>query len=226
MKKAINTLVWLLLAVAVIVCLVQFTKLNDQAAELTNVKQAYQERVQAARDSIAEISRENAFLIDQVVGQKGNIENLHRRIAAIIQAGQDADQAIALLPPGEVVQVFDSLTGEFPESKLLEADSDLVVAHTERVREANRLMTSINFISEQSRVKSLLIASQDTIINNLEAVNLNSGIHIQQLERIIELKDSQLQEYEKIIADCERRRKKDRYILGGVAILALFGLVF
>jgi len=219
MRKTINTLVYLLLVVFVVVCLVQFTKLNEQAGEFTFVKQTYEQRIAEVRDSLATTDDQNEILLGQVEAQKANIQNLYQRIAAITQAWQEP----VFLPPDEVVEVFDSLTGNYPQSSIVDGS---VLTSIERVREANSLIRSVYFISEESFVKSLIIASQDSIITNLESVNLNKGIQVQQLERIISMKDSQLIEYEKIISDCTRKRKTDQYIKGGLIVIALFGLVF
>lgn len=183
--------------------------INEQALER-------ERQIQASRDSIGVLQRENDDLLDDIKSSRANIERLNRRIAALIEAGQQQDNQIVLLPPDETVRMFDSLTGDFSASQMMEDDTIAVLTQLERIRETNRLITVFHFTQEESAVKSLLIASQDSIINYLEAVRINDGIKIEHLERIIALKDDQLNEYQRVIDEGVKRRKLDNWIKAGM----------
>lgn len=196
--------------------------INEQALE-------WERQIQASRDSIGVLQRKNDDLLDDIKSSRANIERLNRRVAALIEAGQQQDNQIVLLPPDETVRLFDSLTGDFPASAIAENDSNAVLTHSERIRDANRGLVGLHFTLEELAVKSLLIASQDSVINYLEAVRVNDGIHIGQLERIIAVKDEQLNEYDRVISEAIKKRKIDNWIKGtlfGALVVALFLCIF
>ncbi len=208
---------WILIGIIIGAALVwQFRVKPCEISE--QQKKEWAEQIQAARDSIESLQGVNDELLAEVQSSKQNIERLNRRIAALIQAGQDQDNDIVLLPADETVKMFDSLTGDFWPSVIVESDSNSVLTHLERIRKANRAKVGLYFTLQESAVKSLLIASQDSIINSLEGVNLNQGIQLGQKDRIIALKDQQLNEYESVIDQAAKRRKIDNWIKAGLII--------
>lgn len=142
------------------------------------------------------------------------IERLKRELA-------EAENELNLLPGPEQVQVFDqNFPGPF-ESLIL---GDTVLTALERVRQANLTKTRLLFTERESAEKTLLIASQDTIINKLEAVNLNSEIANENLRLSLERKDAVINEQQRVIDEAIRKRKVDgviRWVLVGGFLVAL-----
>ena len=142
------------------------------------------------------------------------IERLKRELA-------EAENELILLPGPEQVQVFDqNFPGPF-ESLVL---GDTVFTHLERVRQANLTKTRLLFTERESAEKTLLIASQDTIIGKLEAVNLNGEIERDLLRGVIANKDGVINEQQRVIDEAIRKRKVDaviRWVLVGGILVAL-----
>jgi len=142
------------------------------------------------------------------------IERLKRELA-------EAENELILLPGPEQVQLFDeNFPGPF-ESLVL---GDTVLTHLERVRQANLTKTRLLFTERESSEKTLLIASQDTIIGKLEAVNLNGEIANENLRLSLKRKDAVINEQQRVIDEAIRKRKVDaviRWILVGGILVAL-----
>lgn len=142
------------------------------------------------------------------------IERLKRELA-------EAENELNLLPGPEQVQVFDqNFPGPF-ESLIL---GDTVLTALERVRRANEAKLRLSFALQENAQQGLLIASQDTIINKLEAVNLNSEISNENLRLSLERKNAVINEQQRVIDEAIRKRKADgviRWVLVGGFLVAL-----
>ena len=141
------------------------------------------------------------------------IERLKRELA-------EAENELILLPGPEQVQLFDeNFPGPFASLIL----GDTVLTHLERVRQANLTKTRLLFAECESAEKTLLIASQDTIIKKLEAVNLNGEIERDLLRGVIANKDGVINEQQRVIDEAIRKRKVDaviRWVLvGGILVV-------
>ena len=142
------------------------------------------------------------------------IERLKRELA-------EAENELILLPGPEQVQLFDE---NFPGPFVSLILGDTVLMHLERVRQANLTKTRLLFTERESAEKTLLIASQDTIIGKLEAVNLNSEIANENLRLSLKRKDGVINEQQRVIDEAIRKRKVDaviRWVLVGGFLVAL-----
>jgi hypothetical protein len=169
-------------------------------------------------DSLAGV---NEGLIKEIEYQKQISDTYRWTIERLKRELAEAENELILLPGPEQVQLFDeNFPGPF-ESLVL---GDTVVTHLDRVGEANLTKTRLLFTERESAEKTLLIASQDTIIGKLEAVNLNGEIERDLLRGVIANKDGVINEQQRVIGEAIRKRKVDaviRWVLVGGFLVAL-----
>lgn len=196
----------------------------------SRLKQDYELRIaeheayiQRANDSIAQKIAENEALQIGIDKQKQNTDSLMGRISYLEKNQQQAETDVLLLTPNESTKFFDSRTAN-PKETVLRGDTALT--SLEAIREANRLFVVLDYTLQASTLKTAVIASQDSTIKKLEAVNKNQGIIIDQKDLIIEKKDGIIESYEGIIADCQRRKKIEAFarwvLIGGIWVALLF----
>ena len=169
-------------------------------------------------DSLAGV---NEGLIKEIEYQKQISDTYRWTIERLKRELAEAENELILLPGPEQVQLFDeNFPGPF-ESLVL---GDTVLTHLERVGQANLTKTRLLFAERESAEKTLLIASQDTIIGKLEAVNLNGEIERDLLRGVIANKDGVINEQQRVIDEAIRKRKVDaviRWVLVGGFLVAL-----
>jgi hypothetical protein len=181
--------------------------------------------LQAQADGFIQIADsldfQNENLKKEIEYQKQISETYKWRIEKLKRELAEAENELILLPGPEQVQLFDqNFPGPF-ESLIL---GDTVLTHLERVGEANLTKTRLLFTERESAEKTLLIASQDTIIGKLEAVNLNGKIERDLLRGVIANKDGVINEQQRVIDEAIRKRKVDaviRWVLVGGILVAL-----
>jgi hypothetical protein len=187
---------------------------NEKIKEL----QAQAEGFIEVADSLAGV---NEGLIKEIEYQKQISDTYRWTIERLKRELAEAENELILLPGPEQVQLFDeNFPGPF-ESLVL---GDTVLTHLERVGEANLTKTRLLFTERESAEKTLLIASQDTIIGKLEAVNLNSEIANENLRLSLKRKDEVINEQQRVIDEAIRKRKVDaviRWVLVGGFLVAL-----
>ena len=187
---------------------------NEKIAELQSQAKWY---VQVA-DSLYQV---NSGLKEEIEHQKQISETYRWTIERLKRELAEAENELILLPGPEQVQLFDeNFPGPFASLIL----GDTVLTHLDRVGEANLTKTRLLFTERESAEKTRLIASQDTIIGKLEAVNLNSEIANENLRLSLKRKDAVINEQQRVIDEAIRKRKVDaviRWVLVGGFLVAL-----
>jgi hypothetical protein len=217
MKQVLNFLAGALVGTFLAWWLIQLPMTAEHNEKIKELQAQAGGFIQVA-DSLAGV---NDGLIKEIEYQKQISETYRWRIERLKRELAEAENELNLLPGPEQVQVFDqNFPGPF-ESLIL---GDTVLTHLERVGEANKTKLILSFTLQENTQQGLLIASQDTIIKKLEAVNANCELSNKNLRLSLDRKEGVINEQQRVIDEAIRKRKVDaviRWVLVGGFLVAL-----
>jgi hypothetical protein len=217
MKQVLNFLAGALVGTFLAWWLIQLPMTAEHNEKIKELQAQAGGFIQVA-DSLAGV---NDGLIKEIEYQKQISDTYRWRIEKLKRELAEAENELNLLPGPEQVQVFDqNFPGPF-DSLIL---GDTVLTHLERVGEANKTKLILSFTLQENTQQGLLIASQDTIIKKLEAVNANCELSNKNLRLSLDRKEGVINEQQRVIDEAIRKRKVDaviRWVLVGGFLVAL-----